>query len=340
LDLKIKPVFSLESASIREVAEDVHAHQALERFCVQVVRSAIEKHEVHGGAKDWIEGEDALRSARIEDGLTLAAAQGDEHFDEIVHHFLGEVLSSSAPQACAENKQWIEGLLWTRSTWRFLEKYSEQNQFSIVSRLLAKCASSTLVIDWTRFYGSAFVKSRLAGSFLSESQLAANKPPEYRLRAAICSQILNNNYHIGGTVVQKRGFLSAANHAKMWEVFKVVPVSDWALMDNLEGEALSKYSAEIVREAEGDLFPVTKHFQRAIEARLKNRDSSAQPILASFEAFMVYGFCDFEDSSDGLKWVESMTRQVALSPDPEVRSLAKILRVFEAAARELAVVKI
>ena len=336
VDLKVKPIFSLDSAPIREVAEDSLAHHALERFCVQVVKSAIEKHEVHGGAKDWIEGENGLRTTRIEDGLTLAAAQGDEQFDGIVHQFLSEVLSSSASQACAGNKDWIEGLLWTRSSWRCLEKYNEQNLCSIVSRLLAKCASSTLVIDWIRFSGSAFARSRLSSSFLSESQLAANKPPGYGLRSTICSQIISDNYHIGGTVVQKRGFLTAANHARVWAIYRMVPVSDWALIDNWEGDALSKWSTWIVRDAEGDLFSLIKHFQRAIEVRLKTKDSVAQPVLPSFETFIVYEFCDFADSGEGLKWIESMTRKVASSPDPAVRSAVKMLRVFEAAAREWA----
>jgi hypothetical protein len=335
-DLKVSPIFSLDSAPIREMAEDARAHHALELCCVQVVKSAIEKYEVHGGAKDWIEGENKLRSTRITDGLTLAAAQADEQFDGTVHQFLSEVLSSSASQACAENKDWIEGLLWTRSTWRCLDKYNEQKQCGIVSRLLAKCASSTLVIDWIRFYGSAFARSRVSRSFLSESQLASNKPPEYGLRATICSQIINDNYHIGGTVVQKRGFLTAANHAKMWSIYRMVPVSDWALIDNWEGDSLSKWSTGVVREVEGDLSALRKHFQRAIDVRLKTKDSVTQPVLPSFEAFIVYEFCDFADSVDGLKWIEAMTRKVASSPDPSVRSAAKILRVFEAAARDLA----
>jgi hypothetical protein len=329
----------LDSAPIREVAEDAHAHHALESFCVQVVKSAIEKHEIKGGAKDWIEGENELRATRIADGLTLAAAQTDEQFDGIVHQFLSEVLSSSASQACAENKGWIEGLLWTRSSWRCLEKYNEQNLCSLVSRLLAKCANSTLVIDWIRFQGSGFARSRLLGSLLSETQLAANKPPEYGLRAAICRQIINDNYHIGVTLVQKRGFLTAANHAKVWEIYRMVPCSDWALIDNWEGESLSKWSTGIVREVEGDLFPLIKHFQRAIELRLKDKDSVAQPVLAPFEAFIVFGFCDFPDAADGLKWIESITRQVGFSPDPEVRGSTKILRAFEAAVREWAGVK-
>jgi hypothetical protein len=334
VDLKVKPRFSLDSALIREVPEDSHAHHALERFCVQVVKSAIEKHEVHGGAKDWIEGENGLRSTRIEDGLTLAAAQSDEQFDGIVHQFLSDVLSSSAMHARAENREWIEGVLWTRSSWRCIEKYDEHKQFGIVSRLLAKCGNSKLVIDWTRCSGSGFAKAFGSASFLTESQLAANTPPEYRLRAAICSQIIESNYHMGGTVVQKRGFLTAANNAKIWSIYKMVPVSDWGLID--KWEVLGKTSAGIIREEEGNLFPIIKHFQRAIELRLKSKDKDAQPVLGGFEAFIVYGFCEFEDSGEGLKWVESIARQVASSPDPEVRTAAKMLRVFEAAAREWA----
>lgn len=339
VDLKVKPILHLDSTPMRDVAEDAHAYQDLERFCVQVVKNAIEKHEVHGGAKDWIEGENGLRGARIEDALTLAAAQSDAQVDVIIHQFLSEVLSSSASQAGAKNRDWVEGILWTRSTWRFLERYNEQNQCSLVSRLLAKCANSTLVIDWIRFQGSGFARSRLLGSLLSETQLAANKPPEYALRAAICRQIINDNYHIGGTLVQKRGFLTAAIHAKVWEIYRMVPCSDWALIDNWEGESLSKWSTGIVREVEGDLFPLIKHFQRAIELRLKDKDSVAQPVLAPFEAFIVFGFCDFPDAADGLKWIESITRQVASSPDPEVRGSTKILRAFEAAVREWAGVK-
>ena len=333
-DLKVKPIFLLDSSPIRECVEDARAHHALQRFCVQVVKSALQKHEVHGGAKDWIEGEEGLRAARIEDALTLAAAQSDEHFDGILHEFLGEVLSSSAMHACAENRDWIEGVLWTRSSWRCIEKYDEHKQFGIVSRLLAKCGNSKLVIDWTRCSGSGFAKAFGSASFLTESQLAANKPPEYRLRAAICSQIIESNYHMGGTVVQKRGFLTAANNAKIWSIYKMVPVSDWGLID--KWEVLGKTSAGIIREEEGNLFPIIKHFQRAIELRLKSKDKDAQPVLGGFEAFIVYGFCEFEDSGEGLKWVESIARQVASSPDPEVRTAAKMLRVFEAAAREWA----
>ena len=80
-DLKVKPIFLLDSSPIREGVEDARAHHALERLCVQVVKSALQKHEVHGSARDWIEGEEGLRAARIEDALTLAAAQSDEHFD-------------------------------------------------------------------------------------------------------------------------------------------------------------------------------------------------------------------------------------------------------------------
>ena len=335
VDLKITPKYALDAPPIQQSQEDAHASEALERYCAQAVKLALKKHEIIGSVKDWFETEDHLDSERIADSLQIAALQSEERFPEIVETFLENVLLSGAPRAMPRNKEWIDGVLLTRSSWRCIEKYSNAEQCQIIGRLLAKCGNSKLVTKWI---GTAYSGNNLREkSLLSNDERVTYRPPGYHLRSAIAEVILNSNYHLESLPIDKVDFLTAASGAKIWKIYQRTSPSEWgmvggwSILDKLPPEAPSYNKLEWLKTLE--------HFENAIESRarvlgrLTNVEEPPPPdFWGCFEAYLVCGFCEFNDTQEGLEWIDSVCKQTALSPDPVTRSASRLAGAFKISA--------
>ena len=334
VDLKITPKHSLDSSPIQQSPEDAHASEALEHYCAQAVKRAVQKHEVTGSAKDWFETDEHLDSERIADSLKIAAIQSEEIFDDIVETFLQKVLMSAAPQALPKNRDWIEGVLWTRSSWRCIEKYSDTEQCHIVSRLLAKCGNSKLVTDWLRPWYSTDLQKK---SLLNNLQSTLFRPPGYPLRSDICDLILNGNYHLESLPIDKVDFLNSAHSSRIWKIYQRTSPSEWGLiggwniMDRLPSESPSYGQPEWSQTVE--------HLETVIKWRKSTLRDLPNPnhqppgdILGCFETYLVCGFCDFKDTQQGIEWIDSVCKQTSLSPDPAIRGASKLARAFKVSA--------
>jgi hypothetical protein len=334
-DLKVSPKHSLDSPPIQQSQEDVHASETLERYCAQAVKRAVQKHEVNGSNKDWFETDEHLDSERIADSLKIAALQSEEVFDEVVETFLWKVLSSTAPRALPKNRDWIKGVLWTRSSWRCIETYSEPEQCHIIGRLLAKCGDSKLVTDWLRPVASGTILQEK--SLLNNPQSTLFRQPGYPLRSGISDLILNGNYRLGSTPIDKADFFNSALHSKMWKIYQHTSPSEWGLiggwntMDQLPSVPPSYDQPEWRQTLE--------HLESAVQSRAsmlrKLPNLNHQPpsdIFGCFEAYLVCGFCEFKDIQQGLEWIDSVCKQTALSPDPAIRGASKLARAFKLSA--------
>ncbi len=335
VDLKVTAKHSLSSPPIQQSQEDVHASEALERYCTLAVTKALQKQEVTGSAKDWFGNDERLDPERIVDSLEVAALQSDEVFDDIVETFLGKVLMSAVHRALPQNKDWIEGVLWNRSSWRCVEKYPEPEQCHIIGRLLAKCGNSKLVTAWIT-PNSPNIHFR-GKSLLIDAQSIPYRAPSYSLRSDISELILNGNYHLESLPIDKVDFLNAANGSRIWKVYQHTSLREWGLivrsnvMDLLPGEPPSYDQPEWRQTLE--------HFESSISARasmsrnLPNcKHQPPSDIFGCFEAYLVCGFCEFKDTQQGIEWIDSICKQTALSPDPVVRGASKLARAFKVSA--------
>ena len=335
VDLNVTPRHSLSSTPVQPSQEDIHASEALERYCALAVKRALQKSEVTGSASDWFENDERLESERIPDSLKIAALQSEEIFDEIVETFLSKVLMSAIPRALPKNRDWIEGVLWTRSSWRCIEKYSDTEQCHIVSRLFAKCGNSKLVTDWLRPWLST--ANLQAKSQLNSTQSALFRPPGYPLRSGISELILSGNYHLESLPIDKVDFLNSANASRIWKIYQCTTLSEWGLIDGWN--VMDRLPAEPPTYSQPEWRQTLEHFEIAIQARMSVLRSlpntNHQPpgdTFGCFEAYLVCGFCEFKDTQHGLDWIDSVCKKTALSPDPAIRGASKLARSFKVSA--------
>jgi hypothetical protein len=335
VDLKVAPKHSFTSPPIQQSQEDAHASEALERYCALAVRKALQKQEITGSAKDWFGNDERLDPERIVDSLEVAALQSEEIFDDIVDTFLGKVLMSAASRALPQNKDWIEGVLWNRSSWRCVEKYSEPEQCHIISRLLAKCGNSKLVTAWIT--GNSPSIHFRGKSLLTDAQSIPYRAPSYSLRSDISELILNGNYHLETLPIDKVDFLNSANGSRIWKIYQHTSPKEWGLI--VRSNVMDLLPAEPPSYDQLEWRQTLEHFESSINARasiLRNLPNGNHPppsdTFGCFEAYLVCGFCEFKDTQHGIEWIDTVCKQTALSPDPVIRGAAKLARAFKVSA--------